>query len=134
MSLSTSQRRIARIAKQASARGAGKWLIRRPASYWSATRRPFPSLLLVAPLLVAYEAGVLWLGRDQAATVRTGADTWMRHALGSLGLTDHWLLPLVLCLILMGWQILRYQDWRCSPAILVGMILESTLLAVALVG
>jgi Type II CAAX prenyl endopeptidase Rce1-like len=107
---------------------------RRPCSYWAATRRPFPSLLLVAPLILAYEAGVMWLGGDAAANVRTGADTWMRSALVHAGLTDHWLPPLGLLLILMGWQILSFYDWRFSPAILAGMVIESIVWAVTLIG
>jgi Type II CAAX prenyl endopeptidase Rce1-like len=134
MSLTANKRRVARYVRTASGLEAGRWLLRRPSSYWAATRRPFPSLLLVTPLLVAYEAGVLWFGQGTTETLRTGADTWMRNALTSLGLTDQWLLPLVLCLILMGWQIMRFQDWRCSPAILIGMILESSVWAIALVG
>lgn len=134
MPLSPSKKSVARVVRKSSKLGAGPWLVRRPASYWAATRRPFPSLLLVAPLLIAYEAGVIWLGRGAQAAVRTGADTWMRNAFGSVGFTDHWLLPLVLCLILMGWQILKYPDWRFSPAILAGMVLESLIWAVALVG
>src|SRR5207247_1455987 len=31
-------------------------------SYWQATRHPAPSLLFLAPLLTAYELGVVWLG------------------------------------------------------------------------
>jgi hypothetical protein len=58
----------------------------------------------------------------------------MRSAFGSLGLTDYWLLPLFVCLVLMAWQILKFQDWRCSPGLLVGMVLESSVWAVALVG
>ncbi len=34
------------------------WLMdRRPSSYWAATRRPFPSLLLVAPLVIGLRSG-----------------------------------------------------------------------------
>jgi hypothetical protein len=58
----------------------------------------------------------------------------MRNLLGSLGLTDQWLPPLVLVLILLGWQVANPKDWRFSPSILVGMILESCVLALALVG
>ena len=111
------------------------WLLeRRPSSYWAATRRPFPSLLLVAPLVLAYECGVLWLGKSAPGSVRTGADTWMRHGLSSLGLSDHWLLPLLLFLILLTWQVLNFYDWRFSPGILAGMVLESVLWAVVLLG
>jgi hypothetical protein len=111
------------------------WLLEhRPSSYWAATRRPFPSLLLVAPLVFTYECGVLWLGKSASGAVRTGADTWMRHGLSSLGLSDHWLLPLLLFLILLTWQVLNFYDWRFSPGILAGMVLESVLWAVALLG
>jgi hypothetical protein len=127
-------RRLARLVRQASADTGGKLLIRRPSSYWAATRRPFPSLLLVAPLLAAYEIGVHVLSGGAAVTLRAGADMWMRNAFSSVGLTDRWLLPLLLCLTLMGWQILKFQDWRCSPALLIGMMVESVVWAVALVG
>jgi Type II CAAX prenyl endopeptidase Rce1-like len=106
----------------------------RPCSYWAATRRPFPSLLLIAPLILAYESGVVWLGGASAAELRTGADTWMRNALVRVGLTDQWFLPLGLFLILMSWQVLRFYDWRFSPAILAGMVAESLVWAVALIG
>jgi len=111
------------------------WLLdRRPASYWAATRRPFPSLILVAPLVVGYESAVLWLGGATAEELRTGADIWMRHGLASLGLADRWLLPLLLVLILMGWQVVSFRDWRFSPGILVGMVVESLAWAVVLLG
>jgi hypothetical protein len=90
---------------------------------------------MVAPLVAVYEAGVLWLGRTgNPAVLRSGADMWMRQGLASLGLTDQLLLPLVLFLILMGWQLVRFTSWRFSPAILVGMVLESLIWAFALVG
>ena len=53
-------------------------------SYWSTTRRPLPCLVFVAPILLAYELGVLWLGGDSADALRTGADAWMRHGLVAL--------------------------------------------------
>jgi Type II CAAX prenyl endopeptidase Rce1-like len=111
------------------------WLLaHRRSSYWVATRRPFPSLLLVAPLVLAYESGILWLGGEAPGSLRTGADTWMRHALSSLGLSDHWLLPLLLFLILLTWQVLRFYDWEFSPGILAGMVVESLVWAVVLLG
>ncbi len=116
-------------------KGVDEWLSeRRPSSYWACTRRPFPSLLLVAPLVLAYEGGVLWLEKSAPGAVRTGADTWMRQALASCGLADHWLLPLLLFLILLTWQVISYYNWRFSPAILAGMIGESAVWAVVLLG
>ena len=104
------------------------------ASYWALTRRPLPSLSLVAPLMLAYELGILWRGGTSAAAIRTGADAWMRHALGAVGLTDQWFPPLLLVVVLLGWQVASPRDWRFSPSILVGMVLESCMLAIALVG
>jgi len=105
-----------------------------PCSYWVATRRPFPSLLLVFPLAMAYESAILWLGGTSPGHLRTGADAWLRQVLSSVGLRDPWFLPLLLVLILMSWQVVRSYDWRFSPAILAGMVLESVTWAIGLVG
>ncbi len=77
---------------------------------------------------------MLWIGGDSAEALRTGADAWMRQGLASIGLTDRWFLPLSLILILLFWQAADPRDWRFAPVSLVGMILESVVLAVALVG
>jgi hypothetical protein len=103
-------------------------------SYWNVTRRPIPCLAFVAPILVAYELGVLWLGGESAGALRTGADAWMRQALAGVGLTDQWLLPLGLVIALLLWQATDGRDWRFSPISLGGMALESVILAVALIG
>ncbi len=89
---------------------------------------------MVAPLVIGYESGVLWFGGAARGSLRTGADTWMRQGLAALGLADHWLLPLLLVLILMGWQVLSFHDWRFSPGILAGMVVESLGWAVVLLG
>jgi hypothetical protein len=126
-----------RVPKRAKRRGLkpSDWLLEhRPTSYWTATRRPFPSLLLVAPLVITYEWAVIWLGGATPGKLRTGADTWMRNALATLGVDDRWLLPLLLVVILLGWQVVCYRDWRFSPGILAGMIVESLVWAVMLVG
>lgn len=103
-------------------------------TYWQVTRRPLPCLAFVAPILLAYELGVLWLGGGAAGALRTGADAWMRRGLATLGLTDHWLLPLGLVTALLVWQAFTSRDWRFAPGALAGMGVESLVLAVALVG
>src|SRR5579864_9274575 len=103
-------------------------------SYWTLTRRPLPCLIFVLPLLAAYEAGVVWLGGFSADALRTGADAWMRQGLASLGLTDQWFLPLCLIVVLLGWQAVDPRDWRFAPSCLLGMLIESVVLAVALIG
>jgi hypothetical protein len=109
-------------------------VLRQRASYWISTRRPLPSLVFVIPLMLAYEIGVIWHTGSSAAALRTGADAWMRSALGSLGFTDQWLPPLLLTVVLLSWQVTSPRDWRFSPAILGGMVIESFILAIALVG
>lgn len=104
------------------------------AGYWATTRKPLPSLILIAPIVLAYEFGVVWLGGLDSHALRTGADAWLRRTLAAGGLTDHWLLPLSLFLILLGWQATQPKGWKFSPMVVAGMILESLVLAVALVG
>jgi hypothetical protein len=93
-----------------------------------------PCLFFVAPLLLSYELGILWIGGSRAEAWRTGADAWMRHGLAALGLTDHWFPPLCLAVVLLAWQALAASEWRFSPLVLLGMVVESVVLAVALVG
>jgi len=87
-----------------------------PDSYWAITRRPLPCLLFVAPLLLLYELGVLWIGGGGSAgeigAWRTGADAWMRHGLAALGLIDRWFPPLCLAIALLAWQALAAREWR----------------------
>jgi hypothetical protein len=103
-------------------------------SYWAATRRPLSCFAFVAPLLLAYELGVRWLGGSSAASLRTGADAWLRRGLINLGLVEQWLPPLALLVGLLVWQAFNPKDWRFSPLTLLGMVGESMVLAVALVG
>ena len=107
---------------------------RRRLSYWEVTRRPLPCLAFVAPILLAYELGVLWLAARSPEALRTGADAWVRRGLSGLGLTDHWLLPLSLVITLLAWQSFSPRDWKFSPYSLIGMGIESVVLGLALVG
>ncbi len=91
-------------------------------------------LVFIAPILLTYELGVLWLGGSSASSLRTGADSWLRQGLASLGITDHWFLPLCLAIIFLVWQAIDRREWRFPPSALGGMAFESLILAVALVG
>ncbi|WP_435016533.1 CPBP family intramembrane glutamic endopeptidase [Tundrisphaera sp. TA3] len=103
-------------------------------SYWSSTRRPIPCLVFIAPMLVAYELGVAWLGGSSADSLRAGADAWLRQGLGGLGLTDRWLLPLGLVTALLAWQAIDGRDWRFPPIFPAAMLVESLALASVLIG
>ena len=79
-------------------------------SYIGATRHPWPCLLFVLPLLVAYEVCVLQLGGSHPEFVRNGADNWLRVALAAGGVAYQWLPPVVLALAFVVWSRLRWKD------------------------
>ena len=97
-------------------------------AYWRESTKPLASLVFVAPLLLAYEIGVLWLGGD---AVRNGADQWLRQLL-QLGGLGRLLLPLLTCGILLAWHHLRHERWRLEPFVCSGMCLESIALGLLL--
>jgi membrane protease YdiL (CAAX protease family) len=103
------------------------------ADYWNGTRRPLTCLVFLAPLLAAYEAGVLWLGGRDADAIRNGADYWIRNALESLGLNSPWLVPGMVVVGLLVWHVARQEKWRISGSVLGGMFAESLLFGLALV-
>ena len=100
-------------------------------SYWALSRMPLTSLVFILPLVLAYEGGVLLLGRSSP---RNGADVWLRHILDGLGFGEYFLLPVLTILGLLAWQHIEHDRWSFKPWVLVGMAAECLLLAVVLVG
>lgn len=100
-------------------------------SYWAVSRTPLTSLVFSLPLVLAYEGGVLWLGRG---TPRNGADVWLRHLLDACGFGSYFLLPALTIVGLLAWHHVEHDRWHFSPGVLVGMAGECVLWAVALVG
>jgi hypothetical protein len=95
--------------------------------YWVESRRPLASLAFIAPLLIIYETGVMWLGAHQ-----NGADAFLRRLLELLGLSQHYLLPILTVCLLLGWHHLTRQPWRLSKSVVPAMAAESLLLGVCL--
>lgn len=102
-----------------------------PPSYWQLSRTPLTSLVFTLPLVLAYEGGVLLLGRG---TPRNGADVWLRHLLDELGFGSYFLLPALTILGLLAWHHIEHDRWHFSPGVLCGMAGECLLWAVGLVG
>ena len=100
-------------------------------SYWALSRTPLTSLVFTLPLVIAYEGGVLVLGRG---TPRNGADVWLRQALDTAGFGSYFLLPVVTILGLLAWHHVEHDRWRFRPAVLLGMALECLVLAALLIG
>lgn len=87
------------------------------------------SLLFIAPLLIAYELGVLVLGAEAA---RTGADVWLRFLLERIGLGQYFLLPGLTVGMLLAWHYLTGRPWRVGRGTLAGMTVECAILAIVL--
>lgn len=104
-----------------------------PSGYLPATRHPWPCLIFILPLLVAYEVGVQALGGANPETVRNGADHWLRYGLSELGVSLFWVPPAALVLVFVLWAVRR---WRDRPddltGVLSGMVLESVAFALGL--
>jgi len=99
--------------------------------YFSLSRTPLTSLVFSLPLVLAYEGGVLLLGRG---TPRNGADVWLRQLLDALGFGSYFLLPALTLLGLLAWHHVEHDRWRFRPGVLLGMAVESWFWAVVLVG
>jgi hypothetical protein len=101
--------------------------------YLAATRHPWACLLFLLPLLLAYEAGILWLGGAQPDALRNGADTWLRWGLEAFGFRQLYAAPVLIVAVFLGWSWLRFWDRpEGMLGIGVGMALESLLLAIGL--
>ncbi|MFV2068872.1 MAG: type II CAAX prenyl endopeptidase Rce1 family protein [Pirellulales bacterium] len=99
------------------------------ADYWRQSRRPLVGLAFTLPLLLVYEAGMLFYG---GATPRNGADVWLRNTLDAFGLTGYFLLPLLTVCVLLAWHHTTRDRWSIPKAVLVGMFLESAMLGLIL--
>jgi len=97
--------------------------------YWEQSRRPLASLVFIVPLLVVYEAGVLFFGPER---VRNGADAWLRQLLDLMGFGQYFLLPVLTVFILLGWHYVTRQPWRLSRGLIWGMAVECVALSICL--
>ncbi|HWG45097.1 MAG TPA: CPBP family intramembrane glutamic endopeptidase [Gemmataceae bacterium] len=102
-------------------------------SYLRSTRHPWPSLLFVLPLVLAYEGGVAVLGGPHPENLRNGADNWLRVGLTRVGISWGWLPPAVLLALMALWTWKRRQERPIELlAVLSGMVLESVAFALGL--
>jgi Type II CAAX prenyl endopeptidase Rce1-like len=104
---------------------------RRRSTYWSDTRAPRYSLLFALPLLLAYQGLATALPRSATGGVRNGADVILQEAFYAVfGRYE----PIAFAVAVIGpaiWLVAR--DLRSggglNPAVFVGMLAESCLLA-----
>jgi hypothetical protein len=102
-------------------------------TYLASTRHPWVSFLFLVPFLLAYEGGLLWLGGDQAARLRNGADAWLRWAFELFGAGYVFVAPAVVLAVMLVWSWWRWADRPEDPvAALFGTCFESALFAAVL--
>lgn len=111
-----------------------------PSGYFDRSRRPLEILALVAPLIVAYEIGLLGALRhgDWIVTNRAHSSLLsLFHWAGVRG--EHLLLPamslpaLAVAVVLVTWQALSRRPWSLHLPTVGGMAIESILTAVPVV-
>lgn len=102
-------------------------------AYWAETRHPAPCLFFVAPLLIAYEVGVLYVGQERSQALRNGADVWLRTLLESVNPKLGQLTPLLVFGTLFIWAYRRRADPPLDAGqVVTGMAIESVIFALIL--
>jgi membrane protease YdiL (CAAX protease family) len=91
--------------------------------------------MFLAPLLLAYEFGVISIGGAKALSLRNGADVWVREGLSAVGAQHPLLAPAVIVIILGVW-LWRRRDATPEdlPGLCLGMAVESVGAALLLWG
>jgi len=104
-------------------------------SYFQATRHPWPSLLILLPLLVIYEGGIIWLGGPQPDAMRNGADAWLHWGLEQVGVNFAYAPPVLIALAFLFWSFATF-DKRPQDLVGVvsGMVIEAVFFALGLWG
>jgi hypothetical protein len=107
--------------------------------YFRRAELPLSSLAFLLPMIVIYELGTRYVLADPtshgAAAVggqRIIAFTMMQQFFNFFGATGHYLPALAVTGILLTWHIARRDPWHVEPSTLIGMTIESLLLAIPL--
>lgn len=97
--------------------------------YWEAARTPLHALLFLLPMVLIYEVGILWVHRGEVILVRNAVDVMLRRVMGFLGRPGVAASAVVLVAALLIWQVISRRPWRVRPGVLLGMLVESAVLA-----
>jgi hypothetical protein len=103
--------------------------------YFLATRHPWPSLVVLLPLLAAYEGGIFWLGGPQPDALRNGADAWLRWGLETVGVNFAYAPPVLIAIFFLGWSYAaRDRQPHDIVGVVSGMVIEAIFFALGLWG
>jgi membrane protease YdiL (CAAX protease family) len=104
------------------------------ASYWAVTKEPCYALVLVLPMMVVYQVGLIVLAHlgQKTHEVRNAADLFLENVLGVSGLGGQIVSGAAVVGVLVGWQVLWRRPWRMRLLYVVGMLLEGVFYALIL--
>lgn len=100
--------------------------------YFQRSQRPLQALILLLPLLIAYEAGAIRFAADpetgQASHIV--ARSQLADFLSLFGATGYYLPGLLVVVILLTWHVLRRDPWQLEWKLYIAMAVESLALAI----
>lgn len=97
--------------------------------YWRATDQPLYALLFLFPLVAIYEFGSLLVRATPGAGEQLVAQSLVNHFLALFGAQAAWLPGVALILTLIIWHVLSRKPWHVEGWTLMGMLVESLVLA-----
>ena len=108
----------------------------RPIPYLEASSYPLTSLLFCVPLIVAYEVGTWRFASDPVSHVqqRIVAFNLMQQFFAAFGVTGLYFPAATVASVLLAWHLARGDRFAATPGVVLGMIAESAMYAVPLVG
>lgn len=118
--------RVASGRSSGQSKGAGAFRDSLPSDYLEVSRKPWPSLVFLLPLIVAYEVGTIYFARDAAsgAETRIIAFTFLSKFLNLFGATGRLLPAAAVVGILLALHVAHRDRWRFRPGVLLGMLAE----------
>jgi len=105
-----------------------------PDKYLHRTHRPLNCFALIFPLLLIYEIGAVFYRDRLDAAERLSGPQDLGFLLGLFGATSPWLPPLLIVVTILAWHVGSRDKWHIDAAAVAGMIGESALWMIPLVG
>ncbi|QOJ02015.1 MAG: CPBP family intramembrane metalloprotease [Planctomycetia bacterium] len=105
-----------------------------PVRYWEVSQRPLQCLAFLAPMIAAYELGMIWLHGSALQQQRPflAAQQILQWFFSLFGATGYYLPGAALIAVLLFWHLASQHPWKVEGWPLGGMAGESVLLAIPL--
>jgi membrane protease YdiL (CAAX protease family) len=102
--------------------------------YFAISRRPWPGLLLLAPMILFYEVGTLLLNTDRSGSQYRIVAFRLIESFTALVGASGLIMPGLLCIaVLLGWHLAAGDPWKVRRRVLIGMVIEAAILTLPLI-